>query len=64
MYVAVLTAIFGQAIWFRSTSVVVYGVMVALAFHLWIVAYEEPRLRALFGKEYEAYCARVGRWIP
>jgi protein-S-isoprenylcysteine O-methyltransferase Ste14 len=35
-----------------------------LAFHLFVVAYEEPTLQRTFGAEYEAYRANVQRWIP
>jgi protein-S-isoprenylcysteine O-methyltransferase Ste14 len=31
--------------------------------NLWIIPFEETRLRKLFGDEYAAYCARVRRWI-
>jgi protein-S-isoprenylcysteine O-methyltransferase Ste14 len=37
---------------------------VALAFHIFVVVYEEPTLRATFGAEYDAYCQRVARWLP
>ena len=32
--------------------------------HLFVIVYEEPTLRRLFGDEYRAYCARVHRWRP
>ena len=31
---------------------------------LFIVLYEEPTLRRLFGAEYENYCRHVRRWLP
>jgi protein-S-isoprenylcysteine O-methyltransferase Ste14 len=31
---------------------------------LFIVLYEEPTLRRLFGAEYENYCRHVHRWLP
>ena len=36
----------------------------ALAFHLVVTCYEEPRLRARFGEPYEAYLGTVRRWRP
>jgi len=64
MYVAVLTAIFGQAIWYRSTAVAVYGAIAALVFHTVVLVYEEPKLKNLFGQPYMEYCQRVPRWFP
>ena len=33
------------------------------SFQTFIVLYEEPHLLAIFGSEYQQYCARVGRWL-
>jgi hypothetical protein len=43
---------------------IVYGALFWLAFHLFVVAYEEPTLEQTFGGEYEAFRANVPRWIP
>jgi len=64
MYVGVAAAIFGQALLFENQDLVIYGLLVWLAFHLFVYFYEEPRLRRTFGKEYEAFCREVPRWIP
>jgi protein-S-isoprenylcysteine O-methyltransferase Ste14 len=64
MYVGVLTTILGWAILFRAADLVLYAVAVGGCFQLFIVLYEEPHLRRLFGTEYERYRARVGRWLP
>jgi protein-S-isoprenylcysteine O-methyltransferase Ste14 len=64
MYVAVLTAILGQAIWYRSASVALYAVIIALCCHTFVMLYEEPRLTSLFGDAYTEYCRRVPRWLP
>lgn len=64
MYLGVLTAISGWALWFRAPSLVAWGCAVGLGFHGWVVFYEEPHLRRAFGTEYERYCRRVGRWLP
>jgi hypothetical protein len=39
---------------FRCYRLIVWAVMVAIAVHLFVVAYEEPRLRQQFGVVYEA----------
>ncbi len=63
-YVAVLAMITGQALIFGSTALLGYTAAVALAFHLFVVLYEEPHLRRKFGGDYEVYCRRVPRWLP
>jgi protein-S-isoprenylcysteine O-methyltransferase Ste14 len=64
MYVAVLAMILGQGLLFGDLRVLEYGVLVWVAFHLFVLLYEEPALRRSFGVEYESFCANVGRWIP
>ncbi|MGH9932165.1 MAG: methyltransferase family protein [Pyrinomonadaceae bacterium] len=64
MYVGVLTVIVAWALSFRMAALLVYGLAVAACFHLFIILYEERRLRRDFGIEYEEYCARVRRWLP
>lgn len=63
MYLGVLTAIFGQAIALASRTVAVYGLCVALTFHLVVLIVEEPHLRNKQGPAYEEYCRRVPRWF-
>lgn len=64
MYVGVLCMIVGEAVVFRSEAVAEYALIVAVLMHLFVVAYEEPTLRHMFGASYEAYRATVPRWIP
>lgn len=64
MYVAVLTVVLGWASLYAAMSLVLYATVVGCAFQLFIVGYEEPHLRRIFAGEYDAYCARVGRWLP
>ena len=63
-YIAVVSLLVGQALLFGSVAVLLYALMVALCFHIFVVAYEEPTLRRQFGAEYEAYCRTVRRWLP
>jgi protein-S-isoprenylcysteine O-methyltransferase Ste14 len=37
---------------------------VALALHLFVIFYEEPTLRRMFGEQYEEYRRNVRRWWP
>jgi protein-S-isoprenylcysteine O-methyltransferase Ste14 len=64
MYVAVVSAILGQGFVFGNARVLGYGAIVWLLFHLFVLAYEEPTLKASFGVEYDAFRKAVPRWIP
>jgi len=64
MYVGVVSVIVGQGLLLGNVRVLGYGVLVWLAFYLFVVGYEEPTLRRTFGAEYERFCAQVPRWIP
>src|SRR5262245_19712574 len=63
MYVAVVSAILGQALVFGSASLFLYAAIVWLAFHLFVLAYEEPTLGRQF-TNYKDYRQHVPRWIP
>jgi protein-S-isoprenylcysteine O-methyltransferase Ste14 len=64
MYLGVLLMVAGQASIFWSRTLLVYAAALALAFHLFVIFYEEPTLRRQFGDAYEEYLRRVPRWIP
>lgn len=64
MYMAVVTAIVGHALWYQSGAVAAYAIVVGLLFHAMIVLYEEPHLARVFGATYADYRARVPRWLP
>lgn len=63
MYVAVVTAIFGQAALYRSRQILIYGIAAAIVFELVVVALEEPHLRKTRGPGYEQYLHTVPRWF-
>ncbi|RTM09708.1 MAG: isoprenylcysteine carboxyl methyltransferase [Hyphomicrobiales bacterium] len=64
MYVAVVAVILGQAILFGDWRLVIYGAFMWLAFHAFVLTYEEPVLAQRFGSQYEDFRANVPRWIP
>lgn len=64
MYVGVLALIAGQAVLLSREVLWAWLAAAALLFHIFVVLHEEPALRRRFGAEYDAYRARVGRWIP
>lgn len=63
-YIAVVSMIAGEGLFLASPAVLVYAGALAIAFHAFVVLYEEPTLRATFGAEYEDYRRRVPRWVP
>ncbi len=63
MYVGVLTVILGWAILFQSFALILYAVVVWTCFQAFIVLYEEPHLRRVFGAQYDAYRRHVPRWL-
>lgn len=64
MYVAVVSLIFGQSLFFGDIRVLVYGLCAWLVAHLFVLIYEEPTLRRSFPDDYEGLTAHVPRWIP
>ena len=63
MYLAVLIILSGWAVAFGSRVLALYAAGIAAAFHIRVVAYEEPWLARTFGPEWDAYRARVPRWL-
>jgi protein-S-isoprenylcysteine O-methyltransferase Ste14 len=64
MYIAVMSLILGQGLFFGSIGLLEYGVAVWVGFHLFILIYEEPTLRSRYGHDYQEFCEHVPRWIP
>jgi protein-S-isoprenylcysteine O-methyltransferase Ste14 len=64
MYISVLLVVAGESLWYDSWPVARYALFLWLAFHLFVLVYEEPTLRRQFGDSYIAYCARTRRWLP
>ena len=64
MYVAVVTVLSGEAIFFMSPPVLMEAAVFFVLANLFVVGYEEPVLRRRFGESYESYSQTVGRWIP
>ena len=64
MYIAVLLIVLGQSLLFASAALIAYGVTVWFGFLLFVLYYEEPRLKRQFPDAYAAYSAAVPRWVP
>lgn len=63
MYVGVMLILTGEALFWWSAALALYATAVFVAFNLFIILHEEPRLRRVFGPEYESYLREVRRWI-
>ena len=63
MYVGVLLILTGEAILFNSGNLWTYSLFIFLAFYLFVLLIEEPRLGKDFGEDYRKYCKAVRRWL-
>jgi len=64
MYVGNFFLVIGLAVASNSWVFALLGVPLSLGMHKAIVAAEENFLRNKFGPQFDAYCARVPRWVP
>ena len=64
MYVALLCALLGWLLLYQTAVLAAYAVGFVASVYLFVIGYEEPHLRRLFGAEYDAYRSRVPRWLP
>jgi protein-S-isoprenylcysteine O-methyltransferase Ste14 len=64
MYVGILAMLLGYFLWFGYWNLLLYAIIVFIAFHTFVAYYEEPTLKRKFGTAYEDYCRQVPRWMP
>jgi protein-S-isoprenylcysteine O-methyltransferase Ste14 len=64
MYLGAGLALAGAALFYESWALLGYCAVFTLVMSLFVVVYEEPRLRATFGDAYVRYCEAVERWWP
>ena len=63
MYVSVALVLMGWAISFWSRGLLIYALIVVVAFHLRVVFGEEPWLARTHGEQWKQYANRVPRWF-
>lgn len=63
MYIAIIFALAGWAVLFQARAHWIYLAAVATAFHLRVVIGEEPWLARTHGEDWQAYRAKVPRWL-
>lgn len=64
MYIGAGMFLSGIGLYFEAPEILLYTVILWLIVHLFIIFYEEPVLKRLFGAEYESYRNSVRRWLP
>jgi protein-S-isoprenylcysteine O-methyltransferase Ste14 len=64
MYLAVVSAIVGQALLLGQLVLLGYAAVVAALVVSFVRLYEEPALLRQFGEEYEVYRRAVPGWVP
>ena len=63
MYIGVTMMLLGESIFFRSYVLGAYTLFIFIAFNIFIIFFEEPRLQDDFGSEYNQYTQKVRRWL-
>ena len=64
MYVSIALLLGGWSLIAASPLLAGYTVILAIAFHLRVLLYEEPRLKKQFGEKWASYATAVPRWLP
>jgi protein-S-isoprenylcysteine O-methyltransferase Ste14 len=64
MYWSVAFVMLGEAAVFHSVALLQLVAAFAVGVILFVLAIEEPGLRAKFGADYDQYCRQVPRWLP
>lgn len=64
MYIGAGFALLGATIYYESLALLGFTGLFFLITHCFVLGYEEPTLRRLFGAEYEEYRRHVRRWWP
>ncbi len=63
MYLLYASTLLGEAILYRSATLLIYAAAFWLLAHVYVTRVEEKQLRARFGADYEAYSRRIPRWL-
>jgi len=64
MYWSVASVLLGEALIFHSLALAEVALAFFVGTNLFVLFYEEPHLKKVFGGQYEEYCRRVPRWLP
>jgi protein-S-isoprenylcysteine O-methyltransferase Ste14 len=66
MYVGMAVFLIGEAFVLPEVTreILIMLAVLAAIIIAFVMGYEEPTLRRLFGEDYETYCRHVRRWLP
>ena len=64
MYLGADLALAGATLFYESIALLGFLILFMAVTQAFVVFYEEPTLRRMFGASYRAYCEAVSRWIP
>jgi len=64
MYWSIAFVLLGEGVVFHSLVIAEVALAFFVATNLFVLFYEEPHLKKVFGGQYEEYCRRVPRWLP
>jgi protein-S-isoprenylcysteine O-methyltransferase Ste14 len=64
MYLGVVLILAGWSALWSSRTLIIYTALCMIGFHLRVLLAEERWARQRFGGEWDAYRARVPRWLP
>jgi protein-S-isoprenylcysteine O-methyltransferase Ste14 len=63
MYLGVVLILAGWCTLWSSRALIIYTALIMIGFHMRVLLTEEPWARRRFGAEWDAYRARVPRWV-
>jgi protein-S-isoprenylcysteine O-methyltransferase Ste14 len=64
MYIGGFIVLLGFGLYEQSAAILLFTLPWLLLAHLFVILYEEPHLRSIFGAPYDEYCRSVRRWLP
>jgi len=64
MYTGLFLVLVGESALYASVFVFLYSLLVIAVAHIFVIFYEEPKLKKKFEGDYEQYLRIVPRWIP
>jgi protein-S-isoprenylcysteine O-methyltransferase Ste14 len=63
-YIGGLLINLGEGLILESALVFVFAAFMFAIFHFFVIYYEEPKLKEMFGESYDEYLNTVPRWFP